>query len=218
MRLVVLGTGTVGRALAAAFSTAGHDVVLATREVPVTLARPEVADWVAAHPGVPVVPTAAAAHEAEVVVNATNGAVSVDALRRLGDLAGVVVLDVANPLDFSAGFPPTLTVANTDSLAEQVQRAFPDARVVKTLNTVTAAVMVDPGSLPGEHHVFVAGEDPEAKALATRLLGDLGWPPGSVLDLGGIRTARATEMYLPLWLALMAATGGPVFNIRLVRP
>ena len=169
-------------------------------------------------PGVRLVPLAEAGSHGEVVVNATNGGGSLAALREARLPDGVVVADVANPLDFSAGFPPTLSVANTDSLAEQIQAELPAAHVVKTLNTITASVMVDPGSVPGEHHVFVSGDDVAAKQIVTRLLADLGWPAASVIDLGGIRSARAAEMYVSMWLALMGAVGSPVFNIRLVRP
>jgi predicted dinucleotide-binding enzyme len=217
MRIAVLGTGLAGRTLAGALAGHGHDLVVGTRDVDVTSARPEVAEWSAAHPGVRLVPLGETAAHGEVVVNATNGDASVAALEAAGDLTGTVVADVSNPLDFSAGFPPTLSVVNSDSVGEQLQRAFPGARVVKTLNTMNAAVMVEPGRLAGEHHVFVAGDDAEAKAVVTRLLGDLGWPASSVLDLGGIRAARATEMFLPLWVSLMGAVGSPVFNIRVVR-
>jgi predicted dinucleotide-binding enzyme len=220
MRIAVLGTGVAGRTLAAAFAGCGHDVVVGTRDVEATLARtdsPSYAEWAAAHAGVRLVSFADAGAHAEVVVNATNGAGSLAALEAAAVADGTVVLDAANPLDFSAGFPPTLSVANTDSLAEQLQRAVPQARVVKSLNTVNAAVMVDPALLPEEHHVFVAGDDAAAKAVVTGLLGDLGWPAEWVLDLGGLRAARATEMYLPLWLSLMGAVGSPVFNVRVVR-
>ncbi len=218
MRISVLGTGTVGRALSGALAAAGHDVLVGTRDVEATSSRPEVAEWAAANPGVRLVPLAEAGSHGEVVVNATNGGGSLAALREARLPDGIVVADVANPLDFSAGFPPTLSVANTDSLAEQIQAELPAAHVVKTLNTITASVMVDPGSVPGEHHVFVAGDDVAAKQIVTGLLGDLGWPAASVIDLGGIRSARAAEMYVSMWLALMGAVGSPVFNIRLVRP
>jgi hypothetical protein len=218
MRIAVLGTGIVGRTLADALSGAGHDVVVGTRDVDAALGREDVAAWAGEHPGVRLVAFGDVAGQVDVVVNATNGDGSLPALRAVGDLDGVVVADVANPLDFSGGFPPTLSVANTDSLGEQIQAAFPGARVVKTLNTVTCSVMVDPGQLVGEHVVFVAGEDPDAKQVVTALLADLGWPAASVLDLGGIRAARATEMYLPLWLALMGEVGSAAFNIGVVRP
>jgi predicted dinucleotide-binding enzyme len=217
MRIAVLGTGLAGRTLAGALAQCGHDVVVGTRDVDVTAARPDVAEWAAANPGVPLVPLATAGEHAEVLLNATAGAGSVEAVGGANLSAGTVVMDVSNPLDFGAGFPPTLSVANTDSVGEQLQRELPETRVVKTLNTVNAAVMVDPSLLPGEHNVFVAGEDADAKATVTSLLSELGWPAASVIDLGGIRWARATEMYLPLWLSLMGAVGSPVFNIRVVR-
>ena len=220
MRIAVLGTGVAGRTLAAAFAGRGHDVVVGTRDVESTLARtdsPSYAEWAAEHPDVRLVTFAEAGAHAEVLVNATSGQGSVAALEAAAVGDGTVVLDAANPLDFSAGFPPFLSVANTDSLAEQLQRAVPQARVVKSLNTMNAAVMVEPALVPGEHQVFVAGDDDAAKAVVTALLAELGWPADWVLDLGGLRAARATEMYLPLWLSLMGAVGSPVFNIRVVR-
>jgi len=225
MHIAVLGTGVVGRTLAEAFAARGHDLVVGTRDVAATLGRtepdgmgtPPYAEWADAHPDIPLVPLADAGSHGEVLVNATSGGGSLEALRGAGDLDGTVVLDVSNPLDFSQGYPPTLSVANSDSLAEQLQRALPQARVVKSLNTMTAAVMVDPALVPGEHHVFVAGEDAAAKAVVTELLGELGWPAERVLDLGGLRAARAAEMYLPMWLTLMGVTGSPLFNIQVNR-
>ena len=125
-----------------------------------------------------------------------------------------MLLDVSNPLDTSKGMPPTLTVCNDDSLAEQIQRAFADVRVVKTLNTVTAAVMVDPSLVEGAHTVFVAGNDAEAKAEARGLLEEFGWPGERILDLGDITAARGLEMYLPLWIRLWQASGTAVLNIE----
>ena len=153
------------------------------------------------------------------VVTATAGNGVLGALQAAGaeNLAGKVLIDVTNPLDFSAGFPPTLFVSSTDSLGEQIQRAFPSARVVKTLNTVNCLVMVDPSRVPGEHSVFVAGEDATAKDVARDLLGTFGWKDADVVDLGGIRAARGTEMYLPLWLSLLQVIGSGDFNINVVR-
>jgi predicted dinucleotide-binding enzyme len=108
-------------------------------------------------------------------------------------------------------------VANTDSLGEQIQRAFPDARVVKTLNTMNAYVMVEPSRVPGRHSVFVAGEDAAAKGTVKGLLREFGWPEEAIVDLGGIRAARGTEMYLPLWLSLMGVLGAGDFNIQVVK-
>jgi predicted dinucleotide-binding enzyme len=127
-----------------------------------------------------------------------------------------VLVDVSKPLDFSRGFPPTLTVCNDDSLAEQIQRRFPDVRVVKALNTLTAALMVAPAELPEETNVFVCGDDAGAKTDVADLLESLGWPRGRIVDLGGLDAARGTEMYLALWLRFMRALGTPRVNIRLV--
>jgi predicted dinucleotide-binding enzyme len=148
------------------------------------------------------------------VVNATSGAVSLEALADV-DLDGTVLLDVSNPLDFSAGFPLTLTVKDTDSLAEQIQRAHPSAKVVKALNTVTAGVMVDPGSLPETSTIFLAGDDPLAREAVRELLGDLGWV--DIVEFPSLEAARGLEMWLPLWVRLMGNLGTADFNLRLVR-
>jgi predicted dinucleotide-binding enzyme len=126
------------------------------------------------------------------------------------------VVDVANPLDFSEGFPPRLAVAPGDSLAEQIQRMLPDAHVVKVLNTVTASVMVDPGSLEEPTDLFMAGNDDVAKDQVTTLLTELGWSRGRVRDLGALSAARSLEAYVMLWLGLMQSTGSPEFNVRVV--
>ena len=162
---------------------------------------------------------AEAAARGELVFNCTAGAASLQALEQAGDehLRAKVLVDVANPLDSSRGMPPTLTVVNDDSLGEQIQRRFPDARVVKTLNTVNFGVMVDPSLIPGEHDVFLCGDDGDAKETVLALLESFGWPRERVVDLGGISAARAVEMYLPLWLALFAKFGTPHVNVRVVR-
>lgn len=216
MRFAVLGTGMVGQALAGRLVELGHEVVMGSRDA----ANPKAVEWAAsagerARAGT----FADAAAFGEVVVNATAGGASLAALESAGaaNLAGKVLLDVANALDFSHGTPPSLSVAVTDSLAEQIQRAYPDARVVKALNTVTAAVMVNPGSLSGEHDAFVAGEDADAKAVVTGILGEFGWPAGSIVDVGGIGMARGMEAYILLWLSLMGVYGTPAFNVKIVR-
>ncbi|MFJ7202910.1 NADPH-dependent F420 reductase [Streptomyces sp. NPDC098789] len=224
MRYAVLGTGVVGRTLAGKLVSVGHDVVIGTRDPAATLAHtsddpaaPSYADWQAAHPEVGLAAFARAAEGAEVLVNATGGRASLLALATVdpAHLEGKVLIDIANPLDFSRGFPPGLDPVDSDSLGEQIQRAHPGLRVVKTLNTMQCAVMVDPGRVAGEHHVFVSGDDAEAKKEVRELLYSFGWPQDAVLDLGGIETARGTEMLLPIWLRLMGSLGHAEFNFHI---
>ena len=225
MNIAVLGTGMVGQAIAGRLHELGHAVVVGTRDPQATSARteadqmgnPPFSAWLGAHPGVEVATFADAAAGSELVVNASSGAVTLEVLELAGadNLAGKVLLDIANPLDFSAGFPPTLSVKDTDSLGEQVQRAFPQTKVVKTLNTLTASLMVEPGSLGQSSTVFVSGEDAAAKATVVGLLESFGHD--DVIDLGGIETARGTEMLLPIWLRLMGALGTGQFNFKVVR-
>ncbi|MFC9978370.1 NADPH-dependent F420 reductase [Gordonia sp. NPDC127522] len=227
MKIAVIGTGGVGRTLAAALTGAGHDVVIGTRNTDTTLSNtdsdafgnPPYSQWQRDHDNIALVTFAQAGAFAEVVVNATNGANSLAALEAVGadNLSGKVLLDVALPLDLSQGMPPTLTVANTDSLAEQIQRAFPAAKVVKALNSVAFPLMVDPSRIPGEHDLFVAGDDEDAKATVRSLLGGFGWPAGSVIDLGGITGARGAEMYSRLYFTLAGALDTFDFNIHVVR-
>ena len=208
MRIAVIGTGAVGRTLTDGFRRAGHEVVVGTRDPEETRGRAEWAD----DPGLTTF--AAAGDGADLVVNATGGSVSLDALADV-DLAGKVLVDVSNPLDFSNGFPPTLTVKDTDSMAEQIQRAHPDARVVKSLNTVNAAVMVEPDRLPEPTTMFVAGDDADARAVVRGLLGELGWL--DVVEFETLDAARGLEMWLPLWVRLMSNLGTADFNLKLVR-
>lgn len=226
MKIAVLGTGMVGQALAGRLAELGHEVTVGTRDVAATLARttpdgmgnPPYAAWAADHPQVRLAPFADAAAGAELLVNATSGGVSIAALQAAGteNLAGKILIDIANPLDFSAGFPPTLFVKDTDSLGEQIQAAFPQLRVVKTLNTLTAALMVNPKALAdGDHSIFVSGNDAEAKKTVTGILESFGHT--DVIDLGDITTARGTEMLLPVWLRLMGALNTPMFNFKIVR-
>src|SRR6478735_7353862 len=171
MKITVLGTGAVGRAIAGRLDRGGHDVAMATRDPAATAGRDDHAGWAGAHPGVRLVAFAGAADGADLVVNALGGDVTLGVLAEVGGgLAGRVLVDVSNPLDHSQGFPPRLFVKDDDSLAEQVQRAHPEAKVVKTLNTMNNAVMVDPGRLAEGTTVFVSGDDAEAKETVTALL------------------------------------------------
>ncbi|MET4145995.1 NAD(P)-binding domain-containing protein [Arthrobacter sp. UYCo732] len=226
MKIAILGTGMVGRTLAGALSRLGHEVVVGTRDPGETLARsgpdamgtPPFSEWHAANQRIAVGSFADAAAAGELVVNATNGAGALAALSAAGsaNLSGKVLLDVSNPLDFSQGMPPVLNPVNTDSNAERIQSSFPDARVVKSLNTMNAALMVDPGRVAGgDHSVFVSGDDADAKTTVTELLEALGHR--DIIDLGDITTARGAEMMLPVWLRLWSALGTPDFNFKIVR-
>jgi len=216
MRIGVLGTGSVGSTLATRFAGLGHDVVMGSR----TGGNAAAAAWAeeAGDRGTAGTFADAAAH-GEVVVSATAGAHSLEALEAAGrdNLSGKVLVDVANPIaDY--GPPIRLDPVGDDSLAERIQRTFPEARVVKTLNTVNASVMVDPAAVPGSHDVFMAGDDGDAKATVRSLLQEMGWAAGNIRDLGGISSARGLEMYLVLWLGLAGSLGRYDLNIHVVTP
>jgi predicted dinucleotide-binding enzyme len=212
MHIGVLGTGTVGRTLAQALVEHGHEVRMGARSA----GNEKAVAW--AEQGGPLASEGSFADAAgfgELVFNATAGTASLQALEAAGaeQLAGKVLIDVSNPLDTSKGFPPTLSVCNDDSLGESIQRAFPDVRVVKTLNTVTAEVMVAPDLVAGDHTMFLCGDHDDAKDHARLLLGEFGWPEESLLDLGDITNARGMEMYVALWVRLYGATGTSLFNV-----
>jgi predicted dinucleotide-binding enzyme len=228
MKIGVLGTGMVAQAIAGKLESLGHAVMVGTRDVAATLARstpdgmgnPPFSAWAKQHAAVKLGTFAQAAQHGEMLVNATSGMASLAALQQAGaaNLAGKTLIDIANPLDFSKGMPPTLSVCNTDSLGEQIQRAFPAAKVVKTLNTMNANLMVNPGLLAGgEHAVFVSGNDATARAQVTQLLQSFGWQSRSIIDLGDISSARGVEMVVPLWLSLMGALQIPLFSFNVVR-
>jgi predicted dinucleotide-binding enzyme len=201
MRIGVLGTGSVGTTIAGKLRELGHEVLIGSRSA-----------------GDDAVPFAEAAAHGELVFNCTSGVASLEALEAAGadNLGGKILIDVANPLDFSQGMPPRLSVCNDDSLGEQIQRAFPETKVVKALNTVNSQVMVAPDRVPGDHNLFMCGNDEEAKAQVSEIVQSFGWPAGSIVDLGDITGARAQEMYLPLWVRLIGVVDGPLFNINVV--
>lgn len=211
MRFGIIGTGTVGRTLGTKLVALGHEVVLGSRSKD----NPSATDW-ADHAGSRSYAGtfAEAAEFGEIIFNATAGTVALSALRLAGSqpLAGKVLIDVSNPLVFSPTGEVTLDPVNTDSVGEQIQREFPETRVVKALNTVNCDVMVDPGRVPGEHNLFMAGDNPDAKAEVRTVLEQFGWPAGSILDLGNIQAARGMEMLMPFWLQLMRNFGHADFN------
>jgi predicted dinucleotide-binding enzyme len=213
MRIGVFGSGTVGQTVGKKLAELGHDVMIGTRDAG------KLAEWLGQVAGQASAGSVAetAAH-GEILINATAGTGSLAALELAGadNLGAKILIDISNPLDFSQGFPPSMTVTNTDSLGEQIQRAYPNLRVVKTLNTLTADLMVNPRQLAdGDHDVFVSGNDAAAKAEVSELLREFGWR--RIIDLGDISTARGTEMILPLWVRLYGALGTPMFNFKVVR-
>ncbi|MDQ6846867.1 MAG: NAD(P)-binding domain-containing protein [Candidatus Dormibacteraeota bacterium] len=215
MNIGVLGTGMVGSSIATKLLQLGHSVRMGARAAGNEKAVAWAAQVGAASQG----SFADAAAHGEVVFNCTAGATTLDSLLAAGaaNLEGKLLLDLTNALDFSRGMPPTLTVCNEDSLGEQIQREFPSARVVKTLNTMNHLVMVDPSRVPGDHVVFLSGEDASAKSEATELLESFGWPRWRIVDLGGIVTARGAEMFVLHWVAMRQALQTGDFNIAIAR-
>jgi len=209
MKIAILGTGAVGPALAKALSAAGHQVTIGTRDPEETKQREQ---WA----GIDLPLAAYRDLDAEVLINATNGRGSLPALQAVGEaLDGKVVIDTSNPLDFSQGFPPSLFVSNTDSLAEQLQREVPQARLVKMFNTMANQVMINPRGLDADSTIFVAGNDAAARQTAASVAADLGWT--DIFDLGDLTAARGLEMFIPLWVRIFGQLGRPEFNIKVVR-
>jgi hypothetical protein len=212
MKMGVLGSGMVAQALSARLAELGHNVVIGTRD-PYKLKG-----WQSSNQRVLIGSFAETARHGDMIVNATNGAGTLNALNLAGEdnLAGKILVDVSNPLDFSSGFPPSLTVFGTDSLAEQIQRAFPMIRVVKTLNTVNARVMTHPLEVAdGDHHVFISSNDADAKVQVAELLRSFGWI--HIFDLGDLSTARGTEAYLMLWVRLYGSLNTGMINIKIMK-
>jgi 8-hydroxy-5-deazaflavin:NADPH oxidoreductase len=224
MKIAILGTGSVGQTWATKLTSLGHSVSLGTRNVEDTLARtngtPTVGEFAAANPAVSLVTFADAVSGADFVVNATKGEGTIAALQAAGsDLDGKIIIDLANPLDFNTGGLPALipALSNTNSLGEEIQKTFPSTKVVKTLNTMWAGLMVNPNmTAGGDHTNFIAGNDTEAKNAVKELIKQFGWTDASILDLGDISNARGTEAILPVWLRIWSATQNGAFNLKVV--
>lgn len=224
MNIGIIGGGGVGQALGTALLQRGHQVTLGIRAPsPAELAKPRpqgipLADWISATSGT-VTTMSQAAAGADLIINATAGEASLAALTLAGadNLAGKVVIDVSNPLDFSQGFPPALSAqySGHTSVGEQLQAAFPEAHIVKAFNTIGLALIVNPGLIPAEHDLFLSGNDAAAKAKVSDLARSLGWK--TILDLGDIKAARAQETIVLVWLQLMQATGGSLHNLHVVK-
>jgi len=230
MKIAVIGTGAVGQTLASKLLELNHDVMIGTRNVSEKLTNdtkdkngnPPFSKWVEANSKAKLGTFAEAAAFGEIIVNATNGSNSVKALILAGakNLLGKVLIDLANPLDFSNGMPPSLLpgLNNTNSLAEEIQKTFPNVQVVKTLNTMWAGLMINPNLIGnGDHINFICGNSSQAKSKVQKLLNQFGWKNENIMDLGDITGARATESVLPIWLRIMGATKSGVFNFKIVR-
>jgi len=214
MKIGIFGTGMVGHAIGSKLIQTGHQVMMGSR----TATNEKAAGWAKSQGARASHGTFAdAAQFGELLFNCTGGMVSLDVLRQAGagNMKGKVVVDVSNPLDFSNGMPPTLSICNTDSVAELLQRTFPEVYIVKTLNTITCNLMVNPSLVPGDHDVFVSGNDAAAKEKVKGILSkDFGWQ--SILDLGDVHTARGPEMMMPVWLILWGNLKTPNFNYKIV--
>ncbi|MFN7117449.1 MAG: NADPH-dependent F420 reductase [Saprospiraceae bacterium] len=217
MKIAVLGTGMVGKAIGSKLIQLGHEVRMGSRSAN----NEKATEWVkSAGTNASQGTFADAAAFAETFIfNCTSGDGTLPALESAGAayLNGKILIDISNPLDFSKGMPPSLSIVNTDSLGETIQRAFPDLKVVKTLNTLNCYLMVEPGKLENDHDIFISGNDADAKNQVKNLLQTFGWKPANMIDLGDITTARGTEMLLPIWLRLWGALGTPDFNFKIVR-
>jgi predicted dinucleotide-binding enzyme len=215
MKIAIFGTGVVGNAIGTKLAQLGHDVKMGSR----TADNAKAAEWVEANGAKASQGTYAdAAAFSDLAFNCTAGVGSLAAIEAAGkqNLAGKILVDISNPLDFSKGMPPTLTVCNTDSIAEQIQRACPDTKVVKTLNTTNCNIMVDASLIKGDHDMFVSGNDAGAKGKVTEILkGSFGWK--NVVDLGDLTAARGQEMFVIFWVRLYGALQSPTFNIHVAR-
>ena len=226
MKIGILGTGVVSQTIAEKLVQLGHGVMIGTRDKQATLAktdkdnfgRPPFSEWLKNNSKVQFGTYTEAASFGELLVNATNGFGTMPALEAAGkrNLVNKVMIDISNPLDFSKGMPPTLFISNTDSLGEQIQRAYPELKVVKALNTMNAYIMVNPALLPDDHNVFLNGNDVNAKNEVKMLLISFGWKEKNIIDMGDISTARGTEQILPIWVRLWGTLQTPIFNFKIV--
>jgi 8-hydroxy-5-deazaflavin:NADPH oxidoreductase len=216
MKIAVLGTGSVGATIGSKLIELGHEVKMGSR----TATNEKAVEWANKNGAAASAGTFAnAAAFGQLVFNCTKGMATLDILAMCGEdnLNGKILVDVSNPLDASQGGLPTLAVCNTDSLGEQIQKTYPQVKVVKSLNTMWCGIMVNPRMLPQTHQVYISGNDPEAKTTVKNLLNSFGWMDEEILDLGDISTSRGPEMILPLWLRIYSATQNGAFNLKIVR-
>jgi len=213
-KIAILGTGIVGNTLGTKLVSLGHAVMMGSR----TENNEKAEAWAKQNGTLASHGTFLdAAASAEIIFNCTSGQVSLEALQLAGreNLQGKILVDLANPLDFSKGMPPSLTICNTDSLGETIQRQFTDVKVVKTLNTLNCEMMVNPGLLKDSGSLFICGNDADAKAEIDSLLRTFGWE--NIIDLGDISASRGMEQLLPVWVRLMVTLGTNKFNFSIVK-
>ncbi|MEM7163795.1 MAG: NAD(P)-binding domain-containing protein [Bacteroidota bacterium] len=225
MKISVLGTGIVGRTLAEKLHDLNHEVRIGTRNVQNTLNKQEkdgygndpFSHWHNQFKDLPLLSFKESVEDAKLIFNCTGGMVSIEVLERIGEelLNGKLLIDLANPLDFSQGMPPSLSPVNTDSLGEQIQKRFPMLKVVKSLNTMNCQLMVNPSMVQGDHNVFICGNYEDAKRVCSEILQSFGWRSDLIIDLGDISNARGTEMLLPIWLRLWGTLGTAAFNFHI---
>ena len=216
MKIAVLGTGMVGESIGSKLVSLGHQVMMGSR----IAGNEKAKNWVTtAGSNASSGSFSDAAKFGELVFNCTKGEHSVEVLKQAGitNLKNKIVVDISNPLDFSKGMPPTLSICNDNSLAEEIQKAFPLSKVVKALNTMWCGLMVNPNLLNNsDHDTFIAGNDANAKEWVKELLKSFGWNESNIIDLGDITSARATEMYLALWVRVLGSINTGTFNIKIV--
>ena len=230
MKISILGTGSVGQTIASKLIALGHEVMIGTRNIAEKLSstardgygNPPFSEWHAANKAVKLGTLGDAGKFGEIIVNAVHGGSSINALKLAGakNLSGKILIDIANPLDFSKGMPPSLIseLSNTNSLGEEIQKTFPDLKVVKTLNTMWCGLMVNPKMIGDGRHVnYISGNDADAKTKVKSLLKQFGWEEEYLIDLGDITGARATEAVLPIWLRVMGVMKSGVFNFQIVK-
>lgn len=228
MKFAVIGTGAVGQTYAARLIELGHEVMVGTRDVASKLAEPAksasskpFSEWLAENKSVQLGTFAEAAAFGDVILNVAEGRNAISALQKSDakNLNGKVLIDVSNPLDFSKGMPPTMIpeLSNTNSLGEEIQKTFPETKVVKALNTMWVGFQVNPNLIAGgDHAAFICGNDADAKLKVKSLMNEFGWKDENILDLGDISSSRGTEAILPLWLRIMSAKQGGMFNFKIV--
>jgi len=215
-KIGIFGTGVVGNSIGTKLVQLGYSVMMGSR----TASNEKANAWVAANGK-----NASAgtfndtADFGDIIFNCTRGDATLEVFKQAGidRLNNKVIVDIRNPLDFSKGMPPSLIpeFSNTNSLAEEIQKLLPAARVVKTLNIVNCEVMVNPRKSGGDPTMFISGNDTAAKEKVKGILNQFGWT--DIIDLGDVTTSRGTEMLLPIWLRIYMATGNGYFAFKIIR-